>query len=593
MCKLNYKKIALAIVIILAIFLILSNVFGPNYSIPEATKHIEVRDDGACVITEEIVMDIKGSVNGTYRDLPIKDNQFVTNISVETPGYYNDFEIGGNMTNTRIRVWLYNDKEHTEKINNQKVPVIYKYTYINALKVYDDVADFQYMSWGDQWDSKVSALKTYVKIPGSNSYTEVFNNPDTNVKISKWNANNELETIAENIPPHTTLEQRILMPTTYFKSTENAEVIHDDAKEIIEKDQKQYADGLFYQEILYKLIGVVLVLDIIVPIIIYLIYGREIKTEYNNDYEYDIPMDLKPVEANGLFYVDVGTVYDVAFDSVILDLINNDYFNIISSNEDDTILRLNNNDTSKLEEYELDILNYLDSFKDSDDNISLASIADNETYDHYKEFKYNWKKKAKESLSDSLIKRYFDDTGTKIFNKALLILFIISVILTIIAIILIGLVTMIETNIYLIYIIFLAIPVGIYLFVPNSYPGRWTEEGRIASQKWENFKKYIEDYSLIDQNPPESVQVWGKYLVYAASIGKASKAAETLQQYIKASKLSDNVVASNNLVYFTSNGGYSNLTSSFNTVIETSYSDSESYGSSGGGGFGGGGGGTF
>ncbi|RAP54772.1 MAG: hypothetical protein BZ137_00435 [Methanosphaera sp. rholeuAM130] len=274
-------------------------------------------------------------------------------------------------------------------------------------------------------------------------------------------------------------------------------------------------------------------------------------------------------------------------------MINNRYFKIISSNTDDTVIRLTDKDTSSLEEYEMDIINYLDSFKDSNGDISLAGIADNETYDHYKEFKADWKKKASDSISDSVIKRYFDDRGTKIFDKALLILFVISIILTILANIVTGVLPIIENRFYWYFIIFLAIPVAIYLLTPNTYPGRWTPEGKVASEKWENFRKYITDYSLINEKPPESVQVWGKYLVYAATLGKAKEATDTLQEYISAKKLSDDEIATNNLVLFTSKGGYNNLTSSIDSMVESSYSDSGNYGSSGGGGFGGGGGGTF
>ena len=589
----KYKKIVFLIFLLLSVFLLLSYIFAPNYSIPEATKHIEIMDDGSCVITEEIIMDIKGSVNGIYRDLPTDANQQVTDVSVETPGYYNNFEIGGNISNTRIKVWLYNDKEHTEKINNQKVTVIYKYTYNNALKIYDDVADFQYMSWGDQWASKISTLKTYIKIPGNSSQSEVWNNPDTYIKQSKWNDNDELETTAEDIPAHTTFEQRILMPNNYFKSTEHAEVIHDNAKSVIEEDQKKYADKIFYENILYKLIQLIIVLDCIVPTMIYLIYGREIKTDYKAEYEYDIPMNLKPVEVNSLFYIDVGLIYDEAFNAVILDLINNEYFKIVSFNEKDTILRVNNKDTTNLEEYELDIINYLDSFKDQKGNISLASIADNETYDHYYEFKNNWKKKARDSVSDSLIKQYFDDKGTRIYEKALFTLLIMSVIITISAVLVRGLIPILENKEYYLFLFLIAIPIALYLLIPNTTHGRWTKEGKEASEKWENFKKYIEDYSLIDEKPPESVQVWGKYLVYASALGRAKQATDTLQEYIKASKIPENKIADNNLVLFTSNGGFDHLTSSFNTIVETSYSDSGDYGSSGSGGFGGGGGGTF
>ena len=587
----NYKTMAVVIVIILSIFLLVSYVFQPNYSIPEATKHIEIMDDGSCVITEEITMDIKSSVNGVYRDLPVDGSKKVTNISVETPGYYNRYEEGGNTSTTRIRVWLYNDKENTQKVSNQKVPVIFKYTYVDALKIYDDVADFQYMSWGDQWDSKVSKLKTFIKIPGENSRTEVWNNPNTFVKESKWNNNGELETIAEDIPAHTSFEQRILMPRNYFKSTANAHVIHDNAKSIIEEDQKKYADSIFHENIIYKIIMIIIALDLIVPTIIYYLYGREVKTDYNAEYEYDVPTNLKPLEAHYLFYVDVGGVYGQAFNSVILDLINNKYFKIVASTDDDTIIRVNNKDTSNLEEYETDIINYLDSFKDSDGNISLAGIADNETYDHYHEFKTNWLEKANKSMPDSLLEQFFDDKGVKIFNKAILMLFGISVLITIIAFIL--LMPILDWGQYWHFLGFVALPVIMYIIIPKTTMGRWNKEGKETSEKWENFIKYIKDDSLINEKPPESVQVWGRYLVYAAAFGQAKQASDTLQKYIKASKLSNDEIISNNIVYFTSCGGYDNFTSSIETIVATSYSDSGSYGSSGSGGFGGGGGGTF
>ncbi|RAP50307.1 MAG: hypothetical protein BZ136_01630, partial [Methanosphaera sp. rholeuAM74] len=168
----------MALLIIMLLIVPVSYAADNNFKIPEAVKHVEIEDDGSCVITEEITYDINGSINGTYRDIPITGNQSVTNISVETPGYYNSVEILGDSNKTCIKVWLYNDKDKTEKVSNKKVKVIYKYTFNKALKVYNDVAELQYMSWGNEWDSEVDSLKTFIRIPGSSSECEYWNNPD-------------------------------------------------------------------------------------------------------------------------------------------------------------------------------------------------------------------------------------------------------------------------------------------------------------------------------------------------------------------------------------------------------------------------------
>ena len=220
----NYKFITITFFVIL-LLVPFSFAADGDYKIPEVTKHVEIMDDGACIITEEIIYDIEGSVNGVYREIPLGKNQNIGNISVETPGYYNTVERNRTYNNNKIKVWLYKNKEKTQKVSDVKVTVVYKYTFNKGVKIYNDIAEFQYMSWGNSWKSDVGTLKTYIKLPGSSSEVEYWNNPDTYVTSSNWN-NNELETTLKDIPAETSYEQRILMPKSFFKSTENAQVIN-------------------------------------------------------------------------------------------------------------------------------------------------------------------------------------------------------------------------------------------------------------------------------------------------------------------------------------------------------------------------------
>ncbi len=180
--------------------------------------------------------DIEGQVNGTYRDIPIDTNQSITDLSVETPGYYNKLQVldleGNDITNQRtftddirIKVWLYKDEGYTQKINNEKVPVKFRYTFNKGLKIYNDIADFDYVSWDKNWNNSVGTIKSVIKILGSSSEVEYWNNPEKYVKSSTWNNDNELVTLAKDIPINTTFKQRILLPTSYFKNPRNAKVI--------------------------------------------------------------------------------------------------------------------------------------------------------------------------------------------------------------------------------------------------------------------------------------------------------------------------------------------------------------------------------
>ena len=122
--------------------------------------------------------------------------------------------------------------------------------------------------------------------------------------------------------------------------------------------------------------------------------------------------------------------------------------------------------------------------------------------------------------------------------------------------------------------------------------GKWTAEGREFYDKWTNFKKYLKDNSLIMEKPPESVQVWGKYIVYATALGCADKATENMRKYFETNQIAYDSFSDVNAVSFTYYGGLAIMQSSFNTLSRTDTSTS-GIGRAGSGGFGGGGGGVF
>ena len=141
--------------------------------------------------------------------------------------------------------------------------------------------------------------------------------------------------------------------------------------------------------------------------------------------------------------------------------------------------------------------------------------------------------------------------------------------------------------------IFMFAPIALFL-VPNTIAGRWTPKGKEFHDKWKNFEKYMKDYSLIEERPPASVQVWGKYLVYASALGCASEVTKNMKKYFRTRDMIGDSFDNDTVASFVYYNGFSHVESSFHTLSQSESSDSSSgIGSSGGGGFGGGGGGTF
>lgn len=138
--------------------------------------------------------------------------------------------------------------------------------------------------------------------------------------------------------------------------------------------------------------------------------------------------------------------------------------------------------------------------------------------------------------------------------------------------------------------IFLIIFSIITFVVPDDIFGQWTEKGRLFYLKWKNFKKFLNDNSLIKQHPPESIVVWNKYLIYGSALGVAENVYKSMKLQVPNIDERDD-----NLYMYHYYGGYYLMYNAFETSHETvnpSSSDSGSFGSIGGG-SGGGGGGAF
>lgn len=587
----SLKNIAVIFIILTILCMPASFAADGDYSLPSVVKDINITDDGTAIISENITYSITGTVNGVYRDVSLSGDQRLENISVETPGYYNTLEVINSSGKTQLKVWLYKDEAKTQKVSDEDVSVIYHYNFIKGVKIYNDIAEFQYMSWGSDWDRGVDTLITNIQIPGSNTGVEMWNNPPDIVTESIWTSDNTLHTTYNDLNSNQNAEQRILIPKSYFKSTENADVINKNAKEEIEQDQKDYQNNINNKNTAMILLSGLLVLLMFVPGVIYYRYGREPKIDYKADYESQLPTNDSPIFINMMVNGNVGESDLNGFQATLLNLVDEGYYKIISNNDNDTIIKTSSKDTGNLKQYELDVINYLDRYADKKGNISFKKIGEGDSLD-FSKFMDAWEIDVNREVNSQKISRLFNDEGNSIISlsSALSIIFAIFVIIAIFVF---------DTGVYawipLLVSLSLIVELIIVLNMSNTFMGQWTPEGKEFHDKWKNFERYIKDYSLIKEYPPASVQVWGKYLVYATALGCADKVSKNMKKYFKEMDIPESELYASDAVFFSWYGGTLLLHDSFNS-LNTPPTDTGSFGDIGdigSGGFGGGGGGVF
>ena len=114
----------------------------------------------------------------------------------------------------------------------------------------------------------------------------------------------------------------------------------------------------------------------------------------------------------------------------------------------------------------------------------------------------------------------------------------------------------------------------------------FTQQGVNEIEQWKGLKKYMEDFSLLDEKEVLHIEIWEKFLVYATAFGIAEKVIKQLKLvYPNIDEITDTNYTMMYLMMHT------DFSSSFSSAITSSISSTYSSATGGGGGFSGGGGG--
>jgi len=596
----NVKKAFCIILLIFVLFSALSVVSADDdksYSIDQAFLELTVGSNGLLHVEEVYDYSFDGSFNGVYRDIPLKDWEHIENITVNTTGAYSVTKVTHENGKEHLKIYLYADEAHTKQISDTEVYVYISYDLVNTVTLFNDIAGLQYKLWGEDWDVGIGALTAVVHLPGNTSNTYYLNPQEYN--STSYLTGDTISLTSTHIPSGEFYELLVLMPLSDFENATYARQVHEDGKEKIMHNLEDSINGRNFWNTTYLVLGLLALISPLAGIVIYLRHGREPKVDYDGIYEREPPTSDPPAVVNALIdnSGDIGTPNMKGFEATILDLINRKVFSLNTEKDsatdiNDLYLTLHKENYDNLDIQEQTVFDILAMFADDNNVVNMSNLNADLSYESnaklfMEEFE-TWQKDVKHEYLDSeILETYFNDTGSSMMNEIGVIGILIGI-----AVFLLGLFTNLHNGIFAIGGgIVLAIFSFIVVMLPEDIFGQWTEKGRVFYLKWNNFKKFLKDNSLINEHPPESIVVWKQYLIYGAALGVADEVYEAmkLQEKNVDSILDDDVFLYHHY------GGYYMMHEAFLAGQSAANPSSSSVGDFGsfGGGSGGGGGGAF
>ncbi len=578
--------------ILLVFILFIPSVSARDYTLEEVTANITVDLQGITHVEESISYSFDGTYHEVFRQIYSPVGGSIENIQGNCEGYESGFEV----------VPIAGGYELIGKLPQptpDKITFVISYDYYKGVKVYKDISELHFMLWGEEWEKPLNKLTASITLPVENGNNlEYWLHPDDYTKSSSIKGS-VITVNTDDIPSNRWYEIRAVFPRLQSPNPRFVSIQDEDALEKILAIEKEYEEKQKTINFLYKLAILFFFFIIIFPLLIYFRYGREPKIDYQALYEREPPTNSKPAVVNAIMKGEIGIPIIEGFTATVMDLVNQDYLSIhdIKAEEkrlglfkyesEDVIIKIKKDDLTELDDIEIGVFNLLKSH--SRDREILWSVLKKELGNDTSFYKFinNWNQKVKNRIK---VDKLFISKGNSTIQ-----------LFTLFVIMIIGLAYFLTAKSYpqnefptFTNLIYLFIVIGIFSILMFIFTlisekgfGRWKPEGKLFYKQWNNFSKYLTDFSALNEHPPESIKIWDFYMVYAIALGVADKALENMKLIVPSEQLEHSH-------FYPMHYGII-LGSGFQKAYQTSTPKSSS-GSGGvggvGGGFGGGGGGA-
>jgi len=577
------KTILLKTILLLLLALCMVSSASAKYSLEGAETNIIVNPSGITHVEESVSYAFDGDYINIHRELKALPRGSIRNVK-------------GHCSDKACKLRVESIPEGYRLIGKlpdptpEKLTLFLFYDYYGAVKFHRDVSEFSYKLWGAEWEKPLESFKGNVMLPVKNeSEIRYWTHPvaytqEVNIE------NNVISLRTGEIPSTQWYEVRAVFPRIAFSGFDSVKVNDAGELEKILTTEYVYQQKNLILNSLYRKTFLFVLLVLAFPLIIYYIYGREQKIDYEVISETEVPDNSKPAVVNAIVMGRMGIPTIDGFTATVMDLVNRGYISLRNlkpeeigslytpesdlyhnpesdlyhnpesdlyynpesdsshtpeSGSRDFIVELLNNEIyseaegslSELEDFEKDVL-YLLKIHAPERKISWKKLEKElQSGKSFYQFLTSWNKKVQ---AYTAFDNYFQFTGNVYmywFARTILIASIVYYIL---------ISGFFPTKAFPLAskINVMTSLIGIFGFVIIRCSGmfikifgHWTPEGSLYYKQCDNFKKYLTDLSALKEHSPESIEVWDSYLVYAISLGIAKELLQNMSLIVPSEQL--------------------------------------------------------
>jgi len=506
-------------------------IFGKSYFYPQIKTEIYFASDGSARVRQERTYHFDGSFSWAFVDLKKQgaENIVLNQISEQTDTGWAVLqpEITDSPKSLYVR-WNYSAQDETKTF-------LLEYTIIGAVKCYQDVAEFYWKVIENEHEQiNNNVIELFLPEPSPDLF-KVYIHSRAKPGMLVFNDKKDNAIIQQsNIPENSFVEVRMLTSPLIF--TNVSARLENRYEKILQQEKQNFVVSSLRKFILIPL-GLLLI--IIYPIILlltfYYRYGREPEIPYSATYEHEPPRLAPPVVVPAIMSQkpEKTTIYQTTFRGMFATLLDLCTKGIISVQEikdnHKSYYQFNLDKPDRVAGLDILSRQVVDFFfRDvaGDQNMLTDKAIKEFGTNHPKEFQSFLQglfDQARDWWQKELNTALLDPKSSKAYN--VYILYLLPAV--ILGPLMLGnglgaLFTIPNPVTFILPFILAIIFFIIFIFLGRSIL-RWSAPAYQEQKRWLNFRKFIIDFSAIEQAPITLLPIWEHFFVYAVVLGVAQK----------------------------------------------------------------------
>lgn len=528
-----FKKI---LVVIFISFISISIYGGPSYNVDNLRIEAYINPDGS-VNVNELVQYNAYEINGILYNIDYKGYGDLKNLRVF---YEKDSEFIPAINNNSQRRGTYSLKDRDDlrevklyyPMRDTKKWFLFQYTLSQGVTVYNDIAQFNRKMVGRGWQTDIENIQIKIILPKNVNKEDIkaFGHGPLTGNVDIISGREILYTL-KGYYSGEFVETNVLFPKSLIPNIKPSLVKNEDGYEKIIKMENKLADKADRERKFAQMRGTI-------GNIVFFLWGgwiifvvglnyvknrkkHKVENEYG-EYFREAPDDFSPAVGGAIAYKYVSPSQLLA---TVMDLVRRDIFEMIEDRENNkTILRKNSYDERLLKNYEKFVVDwYIDEIGNGVE-VSMEEIEEN-IRDRRNAIKFGRNYEKWESMVEKDLKKVgFEKEPVKKLPKAL------GMITAFLSMSLGPFLAAYFDNRKFIIFTFVAFAM---LNFTISTRGKYTLEAEKLRAKWLAFKKFLVDYSNLEEAKLASIYIWEHYFVYAIALGVAEEVAKGYQKIFR------------------------------------------------------------